>query len=185
MRILRQLADDGLEDLGVIELGGTVVLGCPSLLLAPAGAGQWYGSGVRAGRWHLLGRPWSVDRDLLEEVILAHESALGNFYTAYDEATRAASLALPRHRLVIVDGTARTDTATLRSMVEVDDEALPWVTDRGAVFAGIGEHGVQVIAARTRETLLIAASFGPPPPEIPAADPFTHDQATTADDDDV
>ena len=179
MRTLRRLREDGLEDLGTIELSTTVVIGDPSALVTTPGSGQWFGAGVRPGTWRLLGRPWWKDEDLLEELVLVHESALDGFYALYDEAVPLATVPLPRHRLVVLDGPLRTDTDALRAMVE--PEELPWVADRGCVVAGIEEFPGQIIGPRAPETLLISIGLSRPPAQQVPAEPFGRDREREED----
>lgn len=165
MRTLRNLAEDGLESLGTIELGTTVVAGDPAALVTPVGSGEWYGAAVRPGTWHLFGRPWSRDRDLLEEIVLVHQDGIPSFYDLYDEAWETAALQLPRGRLVVLDGALRTNADVLRSVLEVEE--LPWVLDRGVVVSGLGELPAQVIAPRTSEVMLLSFGLANVPRVVP------------------
>lgn len=173
MRTLRHLEEDGLESLGTIQLGTTVVAGDPGALVTAVGSGAWYGAAVRPGTWHLFGRPWSRDRDLLEEVIVVHADGLASFYDLYDEAQQAATLDLPRGRLVILDGGLRTDADVLKSMVDVEE--LPWVLDRGCVIAGLEDCPAQVIAPRTSEVLLLSFGLGNVPRAVAPEEGLTRD----------
>jgi hypothetical protein len=167
MRTLRHLQEDGLEPLGTIQLGTTIVAGDPSALVAPVGSGSWYGAAIRPGTWHLFGRPWVRDPDLLEELILVHESGIPSFYDLYDEAQQSATLDLPYRRLVVLDGGLRTDADLLKSVVEVDVEALPWVLDRGVAIGGLEEFPAQVIVPRTSEVRLLSFGLGNAPRVLP------------------
>lgn len=179
MRTLRNLAEDGLESLGTIQLGTTVVAGDPVALVTPVGSGSWYGAAIRPGTWHLFGRPWSRDRDLLEELILVHASGLDSFYDLYDEAQEAATLELPRGRLVVLDGGLRTDADVLKSTIEVEE--LPWVLDRGVVVGGLEEWPATVIVPRTSEVLLLSFGLGNAP-RVAQEDPMTKDSTGREDD---
>ena len=179
MRTLRNLAEDGLESLGTIALGTTIVAGDPASLVTPVGRGEWYGAAVRPGTWHLFGRPWSRDRDLLEELILVHEAGIPSFYDLYDEAQEAAALMLPRGRLVVLDGGLRTNAEILKSVLEVEE--LPWVLDRGVVVSSLGELPAQVIAPRTSEVMLLSFGLAHVPNGIPEQG-MTKDSTAREDD---
>jgi hypothetical protein len=172
MRILRQLNEDGLEDLGTLTLPSTVVIGDPGEFGAPTGTGRWFGGTVRSGTWFMFGRPWTEDADRLEELVLVHESALPTFYETYDELLAVASLPLPHQRVVVLAGGLHKDTEILRSLVE--PEELPWVMDdRGVVAAGIAEFPAQVAASRGSPVSMIAIGLARPPEQSVPTAPYT------------
>jgi hypothetical protein len=171
---LRSLADDGWEQLGEIELGGTVVAGDPVSLLSPISSRTWYGAAVRPGRWYVLARPLPRDPDQLEEIAIVHQEQLRSFYDLYDEASHAGSFDLPRRRLVVLDGNLRVNEAVLKDALTVEE--LPWMLDRGLVTAAIGEHPVQIIMPRGAQPGLLIFGLGPAPAQGVPTDPFSHEE---------
>jgi hypothetical protein len=175
MRILRQLAEDGLEQLGTLTLPSTVAIGDPGAFVGPVGGGRWFGGGVLAGTWWMFGRPWSEDADYLEEVVLVHEAALPSFYAAYDELGPVATLPLEHARLAILAGGLHKDVKVLKSLAE--PEELPWVLDEGGlVVAGIGEFPAQVAATRGSPIAMFSVGLSRPPEQSVPTAPFTADQ---------
>jgi hypothetical protein len=170
MATMRQLAEDGLEPLGTIELGTTLAVGDPTTLPGTVGTGDWYGTGVRPGTWHVLGRPYAQDPDLLGEIVLVHEAGLRSFYDLYDDATEAAALLLPTGRVGVLDGTLRADLELLKSLVE--PEELPWVLDRGLVARGVAQHPACVVHPRG-DVLLVAIGLDRAPSARATTQPFT------------
>jgi hypothetical protein len=171
---LRSLTDDGWEQLGEIELGGTVVAGDPVSLLSPISSRTWYGAAVRPGRWHVLARPLPRDRDQLEEIALVHHDQLRSFYDLYDDATHTGSFELPRRRLVVLDGNLRVNEVLLKEALTVEE--LPWVLDRGLVTAAIAEHPVQIIVPSGAQPGLIVFGLGPAPAQSAPTHPFSHEE---------
>jgi hypothetical protein len=171
---MRGLTEDGWEQLGEIELGGTLVAGDPVSLLSPISSRTWYGAAVRPGRWHVLGRPWRKDRDQLEEISLVHHDHLRGFYDLYDEAAHTGSFELPRRRLVVLDGNLRVNEAILKEALTVEE--LQWVLDRGLVTAAIAEHPVQIIVPGGAQPGLIIFGLGPPPVQSAPTDPYSHEE---------
>lgn len=168
MATLRQLADDGLESLGTVTFGPTLAVGDPTALAAAAGSGDWHGTGVRPGTWHVLGRPWARDRDRLEEIVLVHEQGLARFYDLYDEAGPAAAFVLPSGRVAALDGRLRTDPALLGALLEPDE--LPWILDGGLVASGLEQHPAHV--AHTRgDVLLVSIGLDRAPSAGASTDP--------------
>ncbi|MEQ1507866.1 MAG: hypothetical protein ABMB14_36900 [Myxococcota bacterium] len=176
MGTLRQLVEDGLESLGTIELGGTLVVGDPTTLAGPSATGGWAGIAVRPGTWHVLARPWFRDRDLLDEVVLAHASAIPSFYEQYDDAQPVAALLLPIGRVCVLDGVLRTDLDVIRQLAEPDREALPFVLDRALVLSGIEQNPAHVIAPRSSEALLVVIGLGRAPGAIAVTESFARDR---------
>lgn len=170
MATTRQLAEDGLEPLGTIELGTTLAVGDPAALPSTVGTGDWYGTGVRPGTWHVFGRAHWADPDLLRELVLVHPDGLRAFYDLYDDAVEAGALLLPSGRVAVLDGALRTDLALLKSLVE--PEELPWVLDRGLVARGIAQHPAYVFHPRG-EVLLVAIGLDRAPSSRATTQPFT------------
>jgi hypothetical protein len=170
MATLRQLAEDGLETLGTIELGTTIAMGDPTSLPGTVGTGDWYGVGVRPGTWHVFGRPYDRDPDLLGEIVLVHADGVRAFYDLYDEAAEAAAFLLPTGRLGVLDGLLRTDLEVLKSLVEPDE--LPWVLDRGLVARGIAQHPAYVYHPRG-DVLLVAIGLDRAPQDRATTQPFS------------
>ena len=144
MRTLRNLAEDGLESLGTIQLGHH-------------GRRRRSGGARHSGRERIVVRRGDPSGDLAPvrpSVVPRSRSAGGadprftrpastSFYDLYDEAQEAATLELPRGRLVVLDGGLRTDADVLKSTIEVEE--LPWVLDRGVVVGGLEEWPATVI----------------------------------------
>lgn len=160
MATLRQLVADGLEDLGTVELGGTIVAGDPRELVGALGGGGWWGAAVRPGAWRVLGRPWRQDPDQLEEVVLIHDQLVERFYDLYDAAEHQAALLLPTARLVVVAGARRTDAELLEAAATADLEGLPWLVEQGLVLAGIAQNPAQIAAPRGASAELTLVSIG-------------------------
>ena len=164
MRTLKRLAEDGLEYIGTLTLPGSVVVGDPGAFGAPAGGDSWFGATVQPGTWHLLGRAWAKDGDLLEELVLVHADHLGAFYDQYDELADVATVALPHHRLVVVAGGLEHDVALLRSLSEPEADALPWVADDQAiVLSSIAELPGQIATSRTSPVVMLAIGLARAP----------------------
>lgn len=178
-RMLRHLEEDGLEHLGTIRLGTTLVLGDPEQLPLPPGTGSWHGSAVQPGAWVLLGRAWPDDPDLLEELVLVREEDLDRFYELYDEAADTAAYLLPTARVAILDGALRADPAVLREVGEADAEALPWVLDRGCVAAGIAQNPARVFQPPGSAAVLVSVTLGPSPGAHATTHTFTMDREET------
>ena len=175
-RLLRHLEEDGLEHLGTVRLGTTLVLGDPEQLPLPPGTGAWHGAAVKPGAWVLLGRPWAGDPDLLEEIVLVREDDLPRFYELYDEATDTVALLLPTARVAILDGALRIDPAVLRDVGEADADALPWVLDRGCVAAAIGQNPVRIFQPPGPSVTLLSLNLGPSPGAHATTHGFTMDK---------
>lgn len=179
MKIVRQLAEDGLEGLGTLHLPAAVAIGDPAAFGAPSGSGRWFGATVMAGPWWMFGRASEADPDVLEEVVLVHETALPSFYTVYDEIVTVATIPVERGRVAVLAGGLHKDAAVLRGLVEPD--ALPWVyEDRGVVVEALGEWPVTIAASRGSPLVLIAVGLGRPPDHLVPTQPFS---AEDGDDD--
>lgn len=170
MATMRQLAEDGLETLGTIELGTTLAMGDPTTLRGAVGTGDWYGVGVRPGTWHVFGRPYAADPDLLGEIVLVHDEGLRSFYDLYDDASEAAAFLLPTGRIGILDGALRTDLEVLGSLVE--PEELPWVLDRGLVARGIAQHPASVFHPQG-DVLLVSIGLDRAPRDRASTHPYS------------
>jgi hypothetical protein len=168
-RVEQELLRDGLEDLGAVSFGGTLVAGDPSGLLAAPGAGEWHGVAVKPGRWRLFGRP-TGDGEALVEVVLVHEEAVGTFWDLYDDAAPVAALLLPTARVLVVDGARRTDADLLRSAAEPDD--LPWILDDGLVIGGLAQHPAQVWVPKTPVVSLVAVALEAAPSHQASTQPY-------------
>lgn len=178
-RIERELLRDGLEDLGAVALGPTLVAGDPAELLAPPGSGRWHGVAVRPGRWRMFGRP-TPSGESLTEIVLVHEEALPAFWDLYDEAGPVGAFLLPTARVLVVDGARRTDAALLQSAAEPDD--LPWLLDDGAVFAGLDQHPAHVWAPKGAIVPLVAIALDAAPAERATTQPYTSSDRADSDD---
>lgn len=162
-RALRQLEADGFELLGEIELGGAVVIGDPSRIGQTPANGAYHAAASQRGRWLLLGRPEEDDPDVLAEVVLAHETIVGQFWSVYDEASLVAEFPAPTGRLLVAEAT-RKDSATLRqSAYEPDDEGLPWLHERAAVLGADAAHPVRIFQPAGEKVALFAINFGEAP----------------------
>jgi hypothetical protein len=169
-RFARELVRDGLEDLGTIAVGATVVAGDPAELLSVPGAGTWHGTATKPGRWRMFGRP-TDDGLAYTELVLVHEDAVPAFWDLYDDAAPVASFLLPTARVLVVDGARRTDAALLQAAAEPDD--LPWILDDGIVLAGLAQHPAQVWAPRAPVVSLLAVSLDAAPAQQVPTQPFT------------
>ncbi|MEZ5247639.1 MAG: hypothetical protein R2707_21310 [Acidimicrobiales bacterium] len=181
MATLRQLKDDGFEDLGTVTFGGTVVAGDPSLLVEPLGTDAWWGGAVRPGTWRLLGKAWAPDDDLLEELVLVHAELAERFYDLYDAAEHQSGLLLPTRRIAVLAGDLRTDVDTLHAAATADAEGLPWVLDSGVVAGGIAQHPAQIAASRglggmSADYALLSVGFTRAPFERAETVPFVQDR---------
>jgi hypothetical protein len=169
-RVERELLRDGLEDLGTITSGGTLVVGDPAELLAPPGSQRWHGAAVKPGRWRMFGRP-TADALAFSELVLVHEDAVASFWDLYDDAAPAAAFLLPTARVLVVDGVRRTDAALLQSAAEPDD--LPWVLDDGVVLAGLEQHPAHVWLPKGPVTLLVTIALDAAPSHRVPTQPYT------------
>jgi len=178
-RALQDLHEDGLEHLGTLTLGTTLVVGDPSQLLGAPGSGAWCGVAVQPGAWVLLGRPFAGDPDLLEELVLVHPTVISAFYDQYDQAVPSASAQLPAGRVALLDGALRTDATLLAELGAVDADALPWVLERGCVAAAIGANPVSVYQTAGGAAQLVGISLGAHQQQAGATSPFAVDDTPT------
>jgi hypothetical protein len=173
MNVLDRLRAEGLEHLGDLKLSSTVVIGDPKLL-AQAPGPQWIGLGTVPGGHVVLGRAWTGDADLLEEIVLVSKAVLAEdradrFWDLYDEARDAGTVPLASGRVAVLDGALRTESATLRSLVEPDE--LPWVLDRGVVAEAIRFGPARVFVGGGSVAELVSVALGPAPREMARSSP--------------
>lgn len=164
MQQLRALAEDGLELLGEIDLGGRVAVGDPGRFASPEGV---VAVAVVPGRWMLLGRAWDHDPDELAELVLVHSSALADFYALYDGLVSAGAAALVGGRVAVLDSALAGDPDVLKSLYEPDE--LPWVLAAGVV-AGEGPGGpARVFRSGEEPAIMLMVALGPEPLQRAAA----------------
>jgi hypothetical protein len=179
-RLERELVRDGLEDLGTITLGTTLVAGDPAELavagpVPTSGVAGWHGVAVKPGAWRLFGRP-TDDGEALTEVIFVHEQALPAFWDLYDDAAPVAAFLLPTGRVLVVDGARRSDASLLQAAAEPDD--LPWLLDDGIVLQGLDQHPAHVWTPQSRPgggpvASLVAVALDAAPAARATTSPFT------------
>ncbi|MEL6346745.1 MAG: hypothetical protein AAFV53_26765 [Myxococcota bacterium] len=156
---LDDLVADGLEALGTITIGDRLSIIDPLIGLEGPTAGVVLP--CAPGAWSVLGRAWAADRDMLEEVIAVHHSALPSFYSRYDEAQPRSVLLVKRQRLAMVDGPRARDVTLRAQMLHEDADALPWILDDGILFETIGEQPAQLLLTDDDEHVLISLVLAP------------------------
>jgi hypothetical protein len=170
-RRLRDLVADGLEYLGEIELGGLVSVGDPATFLGDSP--DRVQIRVRPGKWFVLGRAWEENPDLLEEVLVVHEAALGQFYDLYDAAIPGGEADVLSGRVVALDGAIAGDAGVLKDAFE--PEELPWIRDRGWVVFAVPGGPARVIRPVSDPVELLAVAMGPTRPQSAPSNPDTFD----------
>jgi hypothetical protein len=154
------LARDGLEPMGTVTLGQSVVLCDPADLVGGTRRP------TKPGEWALFVRADPDDADAITEAVMVHPGALPSFWERYDEAVSAGEVVVPRGRLALVDQRKATDTALRAAMYEPDE--LPWLFDGGAVLATRGDGRVQLFFSG-QPAILASLVFGPPADVIPGS----------------
>jgi hypothetical protein len=152
------LARDGLEPMGSVAVGATMVLCDPSDVTG--GTRRQ----MKPGEWSLFVRPDPDDDEVIIEAILVHPGAIAGFWERYDEAVAAGEIVVARKRLAFVDVRQAGDTALRAAMFEPDE--LPWLFEGGAVLATRPDGRVQVFFSG-QPAILASLVFGPPADVIP------------------
>jgi hypothetical protein len=165
-----RLAEDGLEYMGTITLGGVVVIGDPLVLGRTPANGAYTATRTASGAWDLLVR---ADGDEIVELIAVASYAIERFWDLYDEANPIGELPNGALRIALLDGTRKDDEAMRLAMYEPDAEGLPWVTDVGCVIAGVRDEIVGVRAAG-EPAEFVSIAFGPMATAMPTV-PFAEE----------
>lgn len=162
-RRIRELADDGLEHLGTIELGAALVVGDPVRIGQTPADGAYHAGACVPGRWVLLGRAAEGDPDTLSEVVACHEDALASFWEHYDDADLVAALPVDTARVMVIEAVRKDDAPLRQEACEIDSEGLPWILDRAAVLAAEPGQPVRVFQPPGERITLLSITFGPAP----------------------
>lgn len=162
-KALSELEADGFELLGEIEIGGAVVIGDPSRIGQTPADGAYHAAASMRGRWLLLGRAEENDPDALAEVVLAHETVVQQFWSAYDEAGLVAEFPAPTGRLLVTEASRKDNPSLRQSAYEPDDEGLPWLLERAVVLAADAAHPIRVYQVAGDKVSLFAINFGEAP----------------------
>lgn len=172
--LARQMADEGLEAIGTIEVSGVLVVGDPAVIGRNPANGAYHALRTRQGTWHLFLRPEADDADTIAEIVAIHEEALPKFFEIYDDAAPVLEIAAPSGRICLLDGPLKDDLELRGALLEPDLDALPWVTDRGVVVASQTGHPARIFHGSETPIEHVSVAFGPVPWQVAGA-PMTID----------
>ncbi len=150
--VMEQLAEDGLQFIGAVECGNSLVVGDPARIGTAS-----FRTTIEPGEWRLFLR--MDEKDLPAELVACHVSILPEFYDRYDTAGVVCEFLVDSGRLALLDGPLADDVGVLREMFEPDD--LPWVLDRAVVAEARSPARVYVDGGAPLRMLSVA--FGPAP----------------------